>query len=69
MVLPGLLNPGRFEVTFWAGSTYQDYINTDRSIAFDVVGDTNGWQGPGPVVSVDCDWTLDGPGGRIVGGA
>ncbi len=69
MVLPGLLNPGRFEVTFWAGSTYQDYINTDRSIAFDVVGDTNGWQGPGPVVSVDCDWTLDGPGGWIVGGA
>ncbi|MFN8020406.1 MAG: polysaccharide ABC transporter ATP-binding protein [Acidimicrobiales bacterium] len=65
MTLPGVLTPGRFEVTFWAGNPYQEFINTDRSIAFEVVGGPTGWHGPGPVVNIRCEFTLDGPNGPI----
>jgi ABC-type polysaccharide/polyol phosphate transport system ATPase subunit len=61
MTLPGILNPGRYELTFWAGNRYQNLLDTDRSLAFDVVGEIAARFGQISAVSVPCAWDLSGP--------
>jgi ABC-2 type transport system ATP-binding protein/lipopolysaccharide transport system ATP-binding protein len=56
MTLPPLLNVGRYEVSFWAGSQVHDYLFADRAIAFEVVGPDE--ERRKPVLRVHPEWQI-----------